>query len=240
MTINPFFNQTTFSSEQSLLDSLTMEAIQIYGNDLIYIPRNINNFDEIYDSDDQSSYTTPITIEMMIESIEGFNNAPNDNIYSKMGLEIRSQITFAVSISRFNTVIGTPYNIPRPREGDIIYYPVHNKLFQIKFVDNREFFYQLGNLYSYRMTCELFEYSNEKFNTGISAIDIIQTKYTTNELEYLLMNENNFALLGEDGSILISSTYDIATIDPIADNKELIAEANSIIVFTSENPFGEI
>jgi len=240
MTVNRFFNQTTFVSEQNLLDKLTVESIQIYGNDLMYIPRNLNNFDQIYETDDQSSYTTPITIEMLIESVQGFNNAPNDNIMTVIGLRSKSQITLAVSISRFTQEITTPYNISRPREGDLIYYPVHKKLFQIKYVDPRELFYELGSLHSYRMTCELFEYSNEIFNTGIPDIDIIQTRYNTNELDFALIAENNAMITDENNNVLIYSEFDIMKADPIADNEELLDEVKPILVFDEENPFGDI
>jgi len=240
MTVNPYFNQTTYASEQGLVQSLVDEMIQIYGQDVIYIPRNLQNFDQIYFTDDQSVYDTPITIEMLIESISGFNNAPQDTIYSKFGMQVRSQITLAVSIDRFKTVIGTPYSISRPMEGDLIFLPIHQKLFQIKFTDNREIFYELGTLYSYRLTCELFEYSNETFNTGIPAIDILEQKFTTDELAYAVENEVGGLMTDEDGNYIISELYDLIHIDPLADNEELLKEADTFVVFTEDNPFGEI
>jgi hypothetical protein len=238
--VNPYINTTTVSSEQGLIQNLVDEMISIYGQALIYIPRNINNFDQMYFTDDQSSYSTFFTLEMLIENITGFSPQPNDNIFSKFGLEIRSQIVFSVSVDRFATVIGSIANISRPREGDLIYLPIHKKVFQIKFTENKEIFYELGALYTFKMTTELFEYSNETFNTGIPEIDILQKRFDTNELNYGITDENGIELIDESGNPLLQEGFDISKIDPIADNNELKKEASGIIDFSISDPFGEI
>lgn len=239
--VNPFISTITYTSEQGLVQNLVDELISIYGQELIYIPRNINNLDIIYLADDQSSYSTYFPIEMLIENITGFSpKEGDDNIFSKFGLEIRSQVVFSVSVDRFSTVITTPSGIVRPREGDLIYFPVHKKVFQIKFTENKEIFYELGALYTFKMTCELFEYSDEVFTTGIQDIDILQTKFSTNLLDNGYLNENGLIITDENGLSILPENYDITNVNPIADNDELAKEADSIIDFSETNPFGEI
>lgn len=238
--VNPFISTITYTSEQGLVQNLVDELISIYGQELIYIPRNINNLDIIYLADDQSSYSTYFPIEMLIENITGFSPKESDNIFSKFGLEIRSQVVFSVSVDRFSTVITSPSGIVRPREGDVIYFPVHKKLFQIKFTENKEIFYELGALYTFKMTCELFEYSDEVFTTGIQDIDIIQSKYSNNLLDNGYLNENGISIIDEDGNAIVSENYDITDANPVADNDELKKETDGIINWDETNPFGEI
>ena len=232
-----FFNNFLSSGEQQLLENLTVESTAIHGLDVYYLPRNINNLDKLYYTDDQSSYTLAFLIAMYIENVDGFQG--DGNFMSKFGLEIRDQIVLSVPITTFNQEIGAYTSQIRPNEGDIIFFPLNKKCFQIKFVDKFEMFFQLGKVYSYKITCELFEYSNEIFKTGIADIDAIQTKYDTNIISWSVKDEAGNVLLTEDGDYVVSEKYDLETIDPTTENKEIQNESAEFIDFSETDPFSE-
>ena len=232
-----FFNNFKSSQEQLLIENLIIEAIKIYGEDVYYIPRNINNLDKLYDTDDQSSYNHAILIEMYIKSVDGF--AGDGNFMSKFGLEIRDQVVFSVAQRVFNEEVSAYTSNIRPNEGDLVYFPLNRKCFQVKFVNKFEMFYQLGGLQTWELTCELFEYSNEIFNTGIAEIDAIQVKFDTNIISWSVLTETGEALLTEDSNYIVSENYDLEVIDPTSENKTIQDESNEFIDFSESDPFSE-
>lgn len=211
-----YFNNFMSSREQQLLEDLIIESIKIYGEDLLYMSRNIISNDPLYTEDDQSSYTKAYPIEMYIKSVDGFEG---DGVFlSKFGLEIRDQVTFTVAKRIFEEEITNDNEQPRPNEGDLIYFPLNRKVFQIKYVNYKPFFYQLGTLQTYDLVCELFEYSSEIFSTGYADIDILQTNYSINVLDYSLMTENGLVITAEDGTYIVSENYNIGGINSGSDN----------------------
>lgn len=234
---NFFFNNFKSSQEQNLLESLIIEAIGIYGEDVYYIPRKINNLDKLYTADDLSSYENAYMLVMYIKSVDGFTG--DGNFLSKFGLEIRDQVVFSVAQRVFNDNVGTIEAQVRPNEGDLIYFPLNNKCFQIKFVNKLEMFYQLGKLYTWEMTCELFEYSNEKFNTGIPEIDSIQTLESTNILDYAILDEQGRMILSEDGSYIVKEQYNLEEITGTFGNVTIEDESVTFIDFSVQDPFSE-
>lgn len=244
MATNFYFNDFQSTGEQDLLEDLIIEAIQIYGEDMYYIPRKIGNFDKLYTADDQSVYDQTYLIEMYIKSVDGFSG--DGNFMSKFGVEIRDQVVFSVAQRVFNQEIGVYTGAPRPNEGDLIYFPLNKKCFQIKYVNKFEMFYQLGSLQTWEMTCELFEYSNEIINTGIAEIDRAEVQLSTNVLDYSLMDELANYLTDEDDNYLVTDAWNIEKIDPSAVNNTLITGSNnfpsgssSFIDFSQQNPFAE-
>ena len=237
MATNFFFNNFQASNEQGLLEGLIIEAIKIYGEDMIYIPRNIGNLDRLYTADDSSYYTNSYEIEMYIKSIDGFSG--DGNFLSKFGLEIRDQVVFSMAQRVFNEEIGNITGLIRPREGDLIYFPLNKKCFQIKFVNKFEMFYQLGALQTWEVTCELFEYADEVLNTGIPEIDILQKKFSTNELDYALSNENGDFLVNENGDFIVSENYSITNVIGTGTNEVFDMESRDFIDFTQVDPFSE-
>ena len=132
MATNFFFNNFQSSQEQLLLENLIIESIRIYGQDMYYIPRKLNNYDNVYGADDQSSYENAYSIELYIKSVDGFSG--DGDFMSKFGIEIRNQVVFSVAQRRFNEEIGDYTTQVRPNEGDLIYFPLNKKCFQIKYV----------------------------------------------------------------------------------------------------------
>ena len=204
---------------------------------MYYIPRRLNNFDKVYGADDQSSYETAYSIEMYIKSVDGFSG--DGNFMSKFGLEIRDQVIFSVAQRIFNQEVGAYTSALRPNEGDLIFFPLNKKCFQIKYVNKFEMFYQLGALQTWEMTCELFEYSDELLNTGIPEIDVLQKKYSTNILDWNLLSEDLFDLLTEDGDYIVLENSSLTDLIPSADNDAIQSESDLFVDFTAYDPFSE-
>ena len=204
---------------------------------MLYIPRKINNYDSVYGADDQSSFEHAISIEMYIKSIDGFSG--DGDFMSKFGLEIRDQVIFSVAQRRFTEEVGEITSQPRPNEGDLIYFPLNNKCFQIKYTNKFEMFYQLGALQTWEMTCELFQYSNEIMNTGIPEIDILQKNFSTNELNCTISDGAGGLLTTEDGSLIDLENVSLQSSTPAADNEQIQKESNNFVNFDISDPFSE-
>jgi len=189
MTTNVFFSKGT-PNEQHLYEDLTIEAIQIYGHDVFYIPRTLVNKDELFGEDALSRFDDAYGIEMWMETQEGYEG--EKELVSRFGLEIRDETTFVVSRRRWDNTVSNDANLivsSRPDEGDLVYMPTVKKLFEISFVDHDDPFYQVDNLPVYKLYCRTFEYSSEVLDTGIYAIDDIETKKSTDFLGFEISGE---------------------------------------------------
>lgn len=175
MPTNPYISQEV-RSEQMLYEDIVIEALKMYGQEIVYLPREPLRTDDVL-NEDFSRFRASYTIEMYIANTEGFEG--EGTLLSKFGLEIRDQATFVVSKRRFNQYVDIlEDNLSlcesRPREGDLIYLPLSNSMFQIKFVEHEKPFYQISDLPVFELQCELFEYAGEIFDTGVEAIDAFQ------------------------------------------------------------------
>jgi hypothetical protein len=169
MATNRYLNLTSFSPEQSLVESFTVELIQAMGQDCYYVPRKYFSIDKIFGEDPTSSFEKIYNIEMYIQSYKGFDGT---DMISQFGLEIRDKISLLLARKRFKEEVTTyDSTIIRPREGDLIYFPLAKSLFEINFVEHENPLYPLGKLYSYQITAELFTYSYEKIDTPNLAIN---------------------------------------------------------------------
>ncbi len=186
---NKYFDTFQEPSEQNLLQDLITESIQIFGMDIYYIPKNQHNTNSVLGEDTTSTYDNAYVIESYLENVDGFEG--DKSFLSNLGLNIAKSSNFLISDERFKQEIQKgPFNIPnpnvdlnqfdRPLEGDLIFFPLTKGLFEVKFADHEAVFYQLGKIYAWRLTVEMFRYSNEVFNTGIPEIDIIATQFRNN------------------------------------------------------------
>ncbi len=166
MTTNPHFDHETLKSEQLLIEDLTVESIQIHGSDMLYLPRDIVNEDFLYGEDQQSEFNKGYWLEMYVDGVDEFGG--EGDFFAKFGLEIRDEAFFVAAKRRFQEQVS---HLEHPREGDLIYWPLTKKLFEIKHVEHENPFYNLGKLHTYRMTVQLFRYAQEEFDTGIPEID---------------------------------------------------------------------
>ncbi len=168
MPRNVYFSQAV-RSEQHLYEDLVIESLKIFGQDVYYIPRTLVNRDNILGEDRASSFDDAYLMEAYIENIDGFEGA--GDVYQKFGLEIRDEASFVISRRAWNTMIGGYESQIRPQEGDLLFLPMTNSFFEITFVEHDKPFYQLSNLPVYKLTCSLFEYNDEKFETGLDVVD---------------------------------------------------------------------
>jgi hypothetical protein len=204
---------------------------------MYYIPRKLNNYDAVYGADDQSSYENAYQIELYIKSVDGF--AGDGNFMSKFGIEIRDQVVFSVARRIFNEEVSTSTNQVRPNEGDLIYFPLNEKCFQIKYVNKHEMFYQLGSLQTWELTCELFEYAGETINTGIPQVDALQKKFDTNQYNWAIKDQEGNMLLDEEGNLLVLEGSGLDDLIFNADNDEIQKESDLFVDFTAYDPFSE-
>lgn len=234
---NVFFNNYANFGEQTLYEDLIIEAIGIYGVDMLYVPKHASSFDRLYLEDDTAKFETSYPIDVYVKSYEGFEG--DGNFMSKFGLEIRDQITFTIARRTFAKDIATKEQINRPREGDLFYYPLDNKLFEIKYTETKAFHYKFGGLQTYECYCELYQESSESFDTGNANIDRINIE-STNIIDYSVKDHLGNYLVDHANNIIVDHTYDPIKIEPFADNVVIYNEANGIVDFTTDNPFSEI
>ncbi len=173
--LNPFFQQGT-KSEQNLIQDLVNEQLRMYGVDVYYIPRLYVNektiIREVVDSEFRDAYP----IEAYVDTSEGYEGS--GEIMSKFGIETQDDLNLTISRERYEEyvkpLIESKNNIKlssRPKEGDLIFFPLGNRIFEIKFVEHEQPFYQLRKNYVYKLRCELFRYGDEIIDTDVDAID---------------------------------------------------------------------
>ena len=197
MATSVYFNNFSAATinEQRLMEDVVVESIKIMGHDVWYIPRDsYDSVDEIFGEYAQSKFTRAYQIESYLANVEGYEG--DGDFFSKFGLEIRDTSNFILSRRSFEKYI--PSTIAkRPREGDLIFVPMLNKLFEIKFLEEDLMFFSLGKrtAYIYELRCELFRYSNENIDTGVGEIDIIED---TNAYTLRIEVDPNDVVEGED------------------------------------------
>lgn len=172
MARNIYTSQGNSVTTQNYYEDLVVQALKMYGQDTYYIRREKTDLDEIFGEDPVSEFPFAYNIEMYVQNVDGFDG--EGELFTKFGIEIRDQATFVVSRRIWQKNIGDEEGIGRPHEGDLIYLPLSNSMFQIMRVAVDEPFYQLSNLPTYKLYCELFEYNDENFSTGIDEIDVVE------------------------------------------------------------------
>ena len=187
MTLNPFFLQGS-PNEQFLVQDLINEHIQMHGVEVFYLPRKIFKTDDIIREIQSSKFDDVFALEAYINNYDGY--APDSDIMTKFGLRLKNEISLTISRERYEEFVApflegissgiregriTEYDfadlITRPKEGDLIYFPLGERLFEIKRVEHEKPFYQLGSSYTYELSCELYEYENELIDTAIEEVD---------------------------------------------------------------------
>jgi len=211
MAINPYINVNNGNNlnEQTLINGLVAEAVQFNGVDVVYLPRTMQKEDTLFHDDPLSSFDTTYTIEAYVESVDGFEG--DGDLLGAIGLTINDQVTLQFSQDRFKTVVGTN----RPVEGDLIYSAMSDSLFEIKFVEHEDQFYVAGTLPSFKVRCELFDFSGESFNTGIASVDAVDDVITDSAGDNVDVGGQGFA-----------------------DNVNIQQKSVDYLSFTETNPFG--
>jgi hypothetical protein len=219
MALNPFFSQG-LSSEQNLIQDLINEQLKIYGVDVMYIPRKMLGTDKILKEVQSSKFDDNFIIEAYVNNYEGYAGA--GDIMTKFGVSLRDEVTLTISKERFEEfiapILSSIYNpnllyndpdetelVVRPREGDLIYFPLGQRLFEVKFVEHEKPFYQLGKTYVYELICELFEYEDEIMDTSIPEVDELIKDVTTTL--YLIDDDYAQTAVGKVGVTTFGTGY---------------------------------
>ena len=213
---NVYFSHGT-RNEQYLLEDLIIESISIWGQEFMYIPRQLVAKDDILGEDRLSKFKHAYPIDIYLESVDGFEG--QGAFIQKFGLMMEQSATLTIARRTWERVVGkhTGNILPnRPSEGDLLYYPLTKGLFEIKFVEHQDPFYQLKKLYVYRLQVELFQYASERIDTGIPEIDVFETLKTTDTT--------------------LQPNVDV--VNSYGDNTKFKQQAANI-VFDTNNPFGE-
>ena len=174
--LNPYFLQGS-PSEQRLVQDLINEQLRMYGQDVVYMPRKFISENTIISEAIVSRFDDSFRIEAYLNNFEGFGG--QGDILSKFGVRSTDEVTFIISKERYEDFI-SPFLIEdsdikvatRPQEGDLIFLPLDNSLFEVKYVEGKKPFYQLNNLYVYELRCEIYEYEDDVIDTGIKEVDI--------------------------------------------------------------------
>jgi hypothetical protein len=170
-----YYGGTT--GEQGLVQDLVDEQIKLFGTDIYYLPRTLIT-DGVLDDVIYNKFESQFQVEMLLQNVEGFGS-PSEFI-SKFGLRITNEVRFVVSQRRWEeAAAGYNLTVPgRPNEGDLLYFPLTEDVYEIKFVEREDPFYQLGKIYFYTMTAEIYEYGSDDISTGVAEIDEIETLFS--------------------------------------------------------------
>jgi len=166
------------AQEQKFMENLIVESIEIYGQDIYYVPRTLVNRDTVFGEDSDSKFESARPIRAYVNNVEGWEG--QGELLSKFGVRIEDKTTFIFSREKFKEKVDDVevLNVEgRPNEGDLIWFPITKHLFEIQFVEVEKPFYQLGKGYVWECQCELFEYSDEEIDTGLAALDAVETAF---------------------------------------------------------------
>lgn len=191
----------------------------MYGVDMIYMPRETIERDDIFGEDIITKFDANYMVEMYVETVDGFEGG--QDVLAKFGLQVVDQATFILSKRRFEETV---HNQVRPMEGDLIYFPLSNSIFEVNHVEHENPFYQLGKLHTYKLTVELFTYSHEKFDTGHKDIDRVNDDRSH---EFEIERADNVEIQEEADEILDKGD---------TSNYPNVADDNG---FNPSNPFGD-
>jgi len=196
MPTNVFFNHAV-DTEQMLMEDLVVESLRMYGHEIFYLPREVAEQEDIFVEDVRSTFGDAYSIEAYIENTEGFEG--EGDLFSKFGIEIRDQATFIISLRSWERFISLDENLAsswRPNEGDLIYFPLSGSMFEIKFVEHENPFYQVGKLFVFKCQCELYEYNQDDFDTGIAGVDDVEVE-NAYSIKYTMSSVTGAFELGE-------------------------------------------
>ena len=218
------------AQEQKTIENLIVETIEIYGQDIYYVPRTIVNKDTVFGEDSDTKFESAKAIRAYVNNVEGWEG--QGELLSKFGVRIEDKTTFIFSRDKFKEHVddSTILNVEgRPNEGDLIWFPTTKHLFQIMFVEAEKPFYQLGKGYVWECQCELFEYSDEEIDTGITDLDNIETAFA---------NAITVGLVaGGSGTFTAGETVTGGTSNVTAEVKSFDASTRTLIVINRSGTF---
>jgi len=226
-TTNPFFNSVYpgQTGEQGLLDDLVKEQIEMFGADFLYMPRKMLNLDKLLHESSKNAFEFAMPVPLYIKTFQGYQNGME--MLTKFGVRASDEVTLVMSRSVWNTqyapFVKSYYNAEagrpttddlknlegetaRPKEGDLIYFPFDDGIFEIKYVQFDQPWFQLGRGYVYELMCEKFEFSGESFETGYEEIDQAKTVPDYYRMEFTLEDGGSGAFMSDERVIITDFT----------------------------------
>ena len=175
MALNPYFTQGT-TGEQNLVQDLINEQLKMYGVDIFYLPRKYLTTNSVIREVVQSKFDVAYPLEAYVDNYDEYSGG--GNLLSKFGIQSQDEVRLIISRERFENYI-TPLIqnqddiklSTRPKSGDLIWFPLDDRVYEIKDIEYAKPYYQLQDLYVYELYCELFRYEDEVIATGIDEID---------------------------------------------------------------------
>ena len=218
------------AQEQKFIENLIIESIEIYGQNIFYLPRTYVNKDTILNEVESSEFTQALEVRAYVNNVEGWEG--QGELLTKFGIRIEDKTTFIFSREKFKEKVddSTVLNVEgRPNEGDLIWFPITKHLFEIKFVEVERPFYQLGKGYVWECQCELFEYSDEEIDTGLAELDAIETNFA---------NAITVGLVaGGTGDFTVGETVTGGTSNVTAEVKSWDSATRTLIVINRSGTF---
>lgn len=236
--VNPFFNNYRNRNEQNLVHDLMREAIAFAGHDVYYLPRFRVNVDDILNETETALFNDAVQTDVYVKN---FNSFEGDGVLlGKFGIEVRDEIMLTIAVRTFERDVMENVNLERPREGDLVWVPFLNAAYEIRHVENASLFFQMGDVQTYDLTCELFEFSQEIFRTGVFEIDQhFHDQYNVLEERSILSSEGDVLSTVEGGDLSYRS-YSVEEEDKVADNDQYDKEDDAVLDWSERNPFGEL
>jgi hypothetical protein len=201
MATNPYFNKFKSTAEQRLVQDIVDESIKIHGVDMVYAIRSLQNEDELFGEDRLPKFQDGRELEMYVDSYDGFEG--QGEVMTQFGLDIKDEMTLTVSKKRFSEVFADKTDIKYPREGDLIYFPLMDGIFEVNFVEREQNFFNFGKTFTYQIKVSLYKYSGEQLDTGFDQIDGV----TSNAMNQLV----NTTFSGGVGEFIEGETVNIIT-----------------------------
>jgi len=221
--LNSYFLQGS-PSEQRLIQDLINEQLKMYGQDVLYMPRRIVGENTVIKEVTASKFDDSFRIEAYLMNFEGFSG--NGDLLTKFGVRSNDEINLVISKERYDDFISPLLKLwpederkvaYRPQEGDLVWFPLDESLFEIKYVEHKKPFYQLNNLYVYELRCERFEYEDEI----IDVPEVDPTGIEVNESIKDLGNIYTIQMVGS-GATTAVATVGFATTDPSSKSVQFI------------------
>ena len=224
------FKANGSAQAQKFIENLVVESIEIYGQDIYYVPRTIVNRYTVFGEDSDGKFESARAIRAYVNNVEGWEG--QGELLSKFGVRIEDKTTFIFSREKFKEKVDDleVLNVEgRPNEGDLIWFPITKHLFEIQFVEVERPFFQLGKGYVWECQCELFEYSDEAIDTGIAALDAIETAFA---------NAITVGLVaGGSGSFTVGETVTGGSSNVTAEVKSWDSSTRTLIVINRSGTF---
>lgn len=238
-----YFKNYEWKARQDFVDSLVIGAIRQNGMNVKYIPKENFVRDELFGDDTYTKYEKAITIEGYAKNVDSFGGS--GDIFTIHGFDISDEITFTISKTRWLQVQEDAFlpageTAPRqnPKAGDLLFFPLFNKMFEINHVEQESVFWQFGKNYVFDLACELYKYNQDDFATGFEGIDQVSEDYSRDLANTEVLGEDGGVLVSEDGDPIIGENYRLEDHDAVANNELIENNANTdLINYGEKSPF---